>query len=117
MSISIASPQCRSTFGEAARSARAGSSRRSISIACTWPAAAASRRVSAPSPAGLAASLRREGFDASPRTSAIGAVPAPADRPDLVPVTANRLMRDVVFLPAYPELGDDLARLARTVRQ
>jgi hypothetical protein len=73
--------------------------------------------VTAPSPAGVVATLRRAGYDASARTSAIAPLAAPDDRPDLIPFAANRLMRNVVFLPAYPELGDDLDRLARTVTQ
>ena len=71
--------------------------------------------VTCDSPTDLVVSLRRAGFDASVRTSAIGPVPAPRDRPDLEPAAATRLMDGIVFLPAYPELRDELERLARTV--
>ena len=51
-------------------------------------------------------SLRRSGFDAATATSSLAAIPAPADRPELVPQTAVRIMRDIVFLPLYPELDE-----------
>jgi hypothetical protein len=71
--------------------------------------------VVASSPARTVASLRRAGFDASARTSAISVVAAPEDRPDLVPAKAELLLRQLVFLPAYPQIGDDLDRLAAAV--
>jgi dTDP-4-amino-4,6-dideoxygalactose transaminase len=67
------------------------------------------------SPARVVASLRRAGFDASTKTSAISVVAAPADRPDLVPESAERLLGELVFLPAYPRIGDDVDRLAEAV--
>jgi hypothetical protein len=40
------------------------------------------------------------------------AVAAPADRPHLQPTSAERLLRDGVFLPVYPELPEnELERL------
>jgi dTDP-4-amino-4,6-dideoxygalactose transaminase len=68
--------------------------------------------------AALIAALRRAGFDAAAATSSITAVAPPSDRPDLRPEEADRMMAGVVFLPAYPELGDrELARLASTVAE
>lgn len=56
------------------------------------------------------ARLRAGGFDATPATSGIAAVSA-APR-------AARFMREVVFVPCYPELADDeVARLAGTLRE
>ena len=65
---------------------------------------------------GLVSHLRREGFDAATATSSIDAVSAPPDRPDLQPTRAARVIAEVVFVPAYPELGDEeLDRLAESV--
>ena len=72
--------------------------------------------VCSPAPDRLVALLRRAGYDASAKTSAIAVVPAPADRSDLYPEAAARMLRDVVFLPVYPQLGEDLARLADVMR-
>jgi dTDP-4-amino-4,6-dideoxygalactose transaminase len=63
----------------------------------------------------LVRSLRRAGFDASRRTSAIVAVAPPPDRPDLDPVEARRVMERVVFLPVYPELAAELDRLLAVI--
>lgn len=68
-----------------------------------------------PSPASLVRSLSRAGFDASAKTSAISVVSAPHDRPQLTPTRAQRLLQGIVFLPAYPELRDDIDRLAEAV--
>lgn len=59
-----------------------------------------------PDRAHLTTSLRRSGFDAASATSSLAAVPAPADRPELVPQNALRIMSDIVFLPLYPELEE-----------
>ena len=65
---------------------------------------------------GLVSHLRREGFDAATATSSIDTVPAPPDRPDLRPTRAEQAIAEVVFIPAYPELGDEeLDRLAESV--
>jgi perosamine synthetase len=75
------------------------------------PGAGAARRthwvfpVVAPDPHAFVAALRSAGFDAARGTTSIGVVAAPPDRPELEPHQARRLMRDVVFLPAYPEVG------------
>jgi perosamine synthetase len=61
----------------------------------------------APDRAHLTTSLRRSGFDAASATSSLAAVPAPADRPELVPENADRIMSDIVFLPLYPELEEE----------
>jgi perosamine synthetase len=66
----------------------------------------------------LVSHLRRTGFDAATATSSIDAVPAPEDRPELRPTQAERTIAEVVFVPAYPELGDDeLDRLAESVAE
>ena len=66
----------------------------------------------------LVSHLRRTGFDAATATSSIEAVAAPPDRPDLRPARAERAIAEVVFVPAYPELGDDeLDRLAESVAE
>jgi perosamine synthetase len=65
-------------------------------------------------PGKLIATLRLAGFDASAATSSIASVSPPSDRPDLRPEVADRMLAGVVFLPAYPELGDrELARLGQ----
>ena len=60
--------------------------------------------VTAADPPTLVATLRAAGFDATPATTSICVVRAPRDRPELEPVDAARLLRQVVFVPAYPEL-------------
>jgi perosamine synthetase len=66
----------------------------------------------------LIAALRRAGFDAATGTSSIAAIPPPEARPDLRARGCETLMAEVVFLPAYPELGDrELERLGATVAQ
>jgi perosamine synthetase len=62
----------------------------------------------------LVAALRRRGFDAATATSGIGVVAS--ERPDLPVSEAERMLSEIVFLPAYPELGEDeLARLLAAV--
>jgi perosamine synthetase len=56
-------------------------------------------------------SLLQAGFDAATKTSGIGAVEAPVDRPELEPESANRLMEQVVFMPVYPEMRRDVEQL------
>jgi len=57
-----------------------------------------------PDPVALVVSLRRAGFDAAGSTTSIGVVAAPTGRAALEAKEARRMMRAVVFLPAYPEL-------------
>jgi perosamine synthetase len=103
-----------------ARRARAGEM-----LACSLPAvlrhpgrSANSRThwlfpVLSPDPEGLVRRLRSAGFDASRATSNIAVAEAPPYRPELEPAAAKKMMRDVVFLPAYPELPTtELKRLA-----
>ncbi|HTL51183.1 MAG TPA: DegT/DnrJ/EryC1/StrS family aminotransferase [Planctomycetota bacterium] len=54
-------------------------------------------------PPALLASLRQAGFDATQGQS-LCAVAAPAGRENLTPNNAQRFLREVVFLPIYPEL-------------
>ena len=61
-------------------------------------------------------SLRAAGFDAAVASSGIAVVPAPEDRPGLRAEQAEQLFARIVFLPAYPELGErELDRLASAV--
>ena len=63
--------------------------------------------------ADLIAAVRASGFDAARSASSVQAIPAPPDRPELVPQTARHVMARLVFLPAYPELPPgSLARLS-----
>jgi len=57
-------------------------------------------------PSALIGRLRAAGFDASPATSALAAVPAPAGRPEADPVGARRMLTGLVCLPVYPELPE-----------
>ena len=57
-------------------------------------------------PPALIATLRAAGFDATAATTSICVVPPPRERPELEPVAAARLMRQIVFVPAYPELHE-----------
>ncbi len=73
--------------------------------------------VVASDPNGLVRALRSEGFDASRATSNIAVVEAPPHRPELEPTAAKEMMRNVVFLPAYPELPDaELERMAEILK-
>ena len=64
------------------------------------------------------ASLRRAGFDAAEATSGIAAVEPPEDRPDLEAPVAAQTIANVLFLPAYPELGDaETERLLAALRE
>jgi hypothetical protein len=47
---------------------------------------------------------RRVGIDAARAASSVTVVDPPADRPESEPVAARKMMRGLVFLPAYPEL-------------
>jgi perosamine synthetase len=60
----------------------------------------------------LIVACRRAGFDAARGASSVCAVAAPAGRPEAEPITAQRMMASLVFLPAYPELPKgSLARI------
>jgi dTDP-4-amino-4,6-dideoxygalactose transaminase len=64
-------------------------------------------------PDDLIAACRAAGFDAARGASSVGAVAAPAGRPDADPGEARRMMSGLVCLPAYPELPrGSLQRLA-----
>jgi dTDP-4-amino-4,6-dideoxygalactose transaminase len=67
-------------------------------------------------PARLVARLRRRGFDASTKTTSIDVIPTPPGRPELDPTQARNLMTQVVFLPVYPELGQDVLGLIDALR-
>ncbi len=60
--------------------------------------------VLAPDPDALVAALREAGIDVSTGTSNLVAVP---DEDGSVPECAGRLMSSIVYLPSYPELGQE----------
>jgi perosamine synthetase len=62
--------------------------------------------VVAPDRTRLTKFLRESGFDAATATSNLTTIPAPEDRPELAPVEAARMMKDIVFLPLYSELEE-----------
>ena len=65
----------------------------------------------------LIEACRRAGFDAARGASSVCAVAAPAGRPEAEPITAQRMMASLVFLPAYPELPKgSLARIVAAAR-
>jgi len=66
----------------------------------------------------LIAACRLAGFDAARGASSVGAVAAPADRPDAEPERARSMMKSLVFLPAYPELSkSSRARLVTVINR
>jgi perosamine synthetase len=68
----------------------------------------------APDPAALVAALAEAGIDVSTGTSNLVAVPADDGS---VPERAGRLMSSIVYLPSYPELGEEgLERLLAGLR-
>lgn len=67
-------------------------------------------------PEALIAKLRAEGFDAT-SVATMRSVPAPADRPELSPRAAERMLSRLVYVPMYPELpARARARLADALR-
>ena len=56
-------------------------------------------------PDALIRACRQVGIDAARAASSVTVVDPPADRPEAEPVAARRMMRGLVFLPAYPELS------------
>lgn len=73
--------------------------------------------VVAPEPERLVAALRGRGIDASHVASSIAVVHPPADRPELAPEAAARVMAGIVFLPACPNMPHAvLERLVWTLR-
>jgi len=65
----------------------------------------------------LCDALRAAGFDATKGHSLI-AVPAPADRPETLPLAANELLSHVVFLPWYADMPlPALEQMAEIVRR
>jgi len=67
-------------------------------------------------PDALIAACRRAGFDAARGASSVAPVAAPAGRPQAEPEHARRMMQNLVFLPAYPELSrNSLTRLAEAL--
>jgi dTDP-4-amino-4,6-dideoxygalactose transaminase len=60
-------------------------------------------------PRGLIERLRAAGFDATQGASTIGALDAPAHRPEFRPIGIQTAMSSAVFLPAYPEMPSHAA--------
>jgi dTDP-4-amino-4,6-dideoxygalactose transaminase len=54
-------------------------------------------------PAALIAKLRAEGFDAT-SVATMRSVPAPAERPELAPQAAERMLSRLVYVPMCPPL-------------
>jgi perosamine synthetase len=68
-----------------------------------------------PEPEQLKQHLWAKGFDATCGASNLLSVPAPAGRP--VPESAERFMRDVLYLPLYPSsAAKDMQAMARVVK-
>lgn len=93
-----------------------------IGDAATIPGDAAGRNdywvfpILAADPQAVIQRLRMHSFDAS-RAHSMSVVDPPEDRPETEPHTARRLLRELVFLPMYPELTERaIDRLAETVR-
>jgi dTDP-4-amino-4,6-dideoxygalactose transaminase len=66
--------------------------------------------IAVPHPESLIAALRAAGLDATSGATSIAPVDPPAGRPETDPVRCRMLMRQIVFLPAYPELGEGARR-------
>jgi perosamine synthetase len=67
-------------------------------------------------PDSVVQACRQVGIDAARAASSVTVVDPPADRPESEPAAARRMMRGLVFLPAYPELPDkSRARLVRAL--
>ena len=61
--------------------------------------------------------LRAAGFDAADQTRTQH-IPAPQDRPELEPATAERSMRGLIVVPCYETMPDsELARAADVIRK
>lgn len=96
----------------ACRAARGEQAARALAPAVEVPGAAQPDRtwwlfpVAVDRPADLVDRLRAAGFDGSPATSALAALPAPAGRQESDPVEARRLLARLVCLPVYPELPE-----------
>lgn len=67
--------------------------------------------VLAADPQELMLHLRRHGFDATSGTSSLGAVPPPDERPDARAPQAGHVAAHMLFVPAYPEVGEERLRV------
>jgi dTDP-4-amino-4,6-dideoxygalactose transaminase len=107
--------------GLAARAAAGGRLVAALPDGISHPGRAAPRRthwvlpVLVDDPTALVGALRAAGFDAARATTGIATVPSPASREDLVPATAVSILRRIVFVPAYPALGEGELRRLRAV--
>lgn len=67
-------------------------------------------------PEELQAHLRDSGFDATPGTTSLTAVEPAGERPEVVATRADDLMDRILFVPAYPEMGEEaLKRLGNAL--
>jgi perosamine synthetase len=72
--------------------------------------------VASPSPGKLIEAVRAAGFDANTATASVSVVTAPPGRAE--PRRAGELLRQIVFVPAYPELPEPaFEHLLETVRR
>lgn len=73
--------------------------------------------VQSPEPDELMRQLWSEGFDATRGASSMTIVEPPDDRPELRPVEAERVMRQILYLPIYLEMSTrNRERLARATQ-
>ena len=71
-----------------------------------------------PDPDGLMRHLWKRGFDATRGASSLCAIAAPPYRPENITPEADRLMRQILFLPVHTGLpGGDVERLARAIAE
>jgi hypothetical protein len=63
-------------------------------------------------PDAVTRALRRVGFHATRRGASLEAIAPPSGRDDLAPTFSRGVMRDLVFVPAYPEIPEgELSRM------
>jgi perosamine synthetase len=99
----------------AARAERGELLREELSLVCDVPGHAQLHRthwllaVTVGHPRGLIERLRAAGFDATQGATTIGALNAPAHKPEFRPVGIQTAMSNAVFLPAYPEMPSHAA--------
>ena len=72
--------------------------------------------VLADDPDALRSHLVRNGFDATHAATSLAVVPPAPERPEVVASRAERFMRRILFVPAYPEVGEaEIRRLAEAL--
>jgi perosamine synthetase len=72
--------------------------------------------VHTPEPVKVMHSLWAAGFDATQGASSLYVVDPPQDRPELAPLQAATVMKDILYLPIYPGISHkEVERIRRTV--